>query len=148
MMRWFLKQAHTKPTSSRHEYVVAMALLFVISGMAGLLKHDARPESVVQLVPTWLTLAWLLVLLIGGITMLGAMVWPNQDEALGIEWPAYVAVGGGALIYGLALAQLTPASFVATVTYMMIATLSVLRAARIVVYILLAGKGPIEESRA
>lgn len=118
--------------SSRHELVIGIALLFFVGGVGGLVPGLA-PKTVVEIVPHPVTVAWLLCLVVGGGLLLLSVVLPDRITALLVEWPAYLLIGVGALVYGAAiLTRWQAQAWLAEVTYLILGASCMWRAVRVI----------------
>lgn len=119
--------------SSRHELVVGIAALFLVGGIGGLVPGLA-PRTVVELVPHWTGLLWLWCLILGGGGLLLSVFLPDRVTALRLEWPAYLFIGVGALVYGAALlSRWQGTTWLAEVTYLILGSACVWRAVHVLV---------------
>lgn len=143
--RAFTAWAHYPPVSSRHEIVLALAGGAILSGSGALIHPGARPVTIVQFVPHAFLIAWYLVLAGGGAALLISAFWRDRLDALLIEGPAYLLLGTGALVYAICLVGAGHGSaFVAATGYGMYALASLVRTARITLYLrFLAGIDPV-----
>jgi hypothetical protein len=138
-----LEWSHTPPASSRHEIVLALAGASIMSGLGSLFGPDIRPLTVIQYVPSWVAVGWYLILAAGGAGLLISAVWRDRLDALLIEWPAYLMLGGGALVYGMCLvAAGRGTAFVAATGYLFYAGASLTRTCRILLYVNYLRKRP------
>lgn len=125
-----------QPASSRHETVIALAILSLIAGTGGLAGESLRPKSVTEAVPHLVAVAWLLCLVLGAIGLLWSILKHDRLDALLIEWPAYLLIGTGGLVYAACLAANGSGSgFVALTTYLIYGGACVWRAIRIMLYL-------------
>lgn len=132
----FIRWAHHPPASNRHEIVLALAGASVMSGFGTLVGPDVRPASVISAVPHWVALLWFAILALGGIALLLSAAWSDRLDALLIEGPAYLMLGGGALLYASCLiAAGQGTSFVAATGYTFYALASLTRTTRIALYV-------------
>lgn len=139
-----IEWAHTPPASSRHEIVLALAGASIMSGLGSLLGPDIRPRTVIQYVPSWVAVGWYLILAMGGVGLLISAAWRDRLDALLIEWPAYLMLGGGALVYGMCLiAAGKGTAFVAATGYVFYAGACLTRTTRILLYVNWLRKRPV-----
>jgi hypothetical protein len=144
----FIRWAHYPPVSSRHEIVLALAGASIMSGIGALVGPDIRPRTVIQFVPPILAYVWYVILAAGGLALLLSAVWKDRLDALLVEAPAYLMLGGGALVYGVCLIGAgNGTAFVAATGYLMYAAASLIRALRIGLYVnWLRRTGPLVSS--
>lgn len=125
-----------QPASSRHETVIALAVLSLIAGTGGLAGESLRPKSVTEAVPQAIAEGWLACLVLGAIGLLWSMLKHDRLDALLIEWPAFLLIGAGGLVYGACLAASGSGSgFVAMTTYLIYGGACIWRAVRIRLYL-------------
>lgn len=128
--------AHTAPVSSRHEIVLVLAGSSVLSGLAGLLGPDIRPETVIRAVPHPVVLVWFVSLVAGGAGLLFSAFVRDRLDALLTEWPSYMMLGCSAMVYGLCLvAGGRGTSFMAATAYLAYGIASLVRTSRILLYL-------------
>lgn len=93
--------------SGRHPFEVLLHGWAVLNGAVGLLGVVARPRSIADSLPHWLQLGWNGLLLLGGAVGIIA-AWQqglvgHVEQGLRVEAAALWFLGGGALIYTIAL---------------------------------------------
>lgn len=134
--RYTARAFKNPPVDSRHELVVALALIFFIGGMSGAFLRWTRPQTVVDLVPTWVAVFWLFDLIIGGFGLMYSIFVKDRIDALIYEWPSVLYISVGALVYGLALATKgTATAFFACVTFSVLGVMCLARAVRVMRYL-------------
>lgn len=118
--------------SSRHELVIGIAAVFFIGGIGGLVP-DLRPKTVVELVPHVVGVTWLLCLAVGGALLLVSVVLRDRISALLLEAPAFLLIGAGAVVYGIALlARWQGTTWLAEVTYLILGASCLWRMVRVI----------------
>lgn len=118
--------------SSRHELVIGIALVFFIGGIGGLVP-GLSPAAVTEIVDHRVTVAWLLCCATGGGLLLISDLLPDRRTGLLVEWPAFLLIGGGAIVYGSALlARWQGTAWLAEVTYLILGAACLWRAARVI----------------
>jgi hypothetical protein len=118
--------------SSRHELVIGIALVFFIGGIGGLVP-GLSPQAVTEIVDHRVTVAWLLCCVAGGGLLLVSDLLPDRRTALLVEWPAFLLVGGGAIVYGSALlARWQGTAWLAEVTYLILGAACLWRSVRVI----------------
>lgn len=89
------------PPASRNPDTIYLFALCLFAGTVQLASRN-EPGSVATLVPTWMAIAWAILLIVGALLVLTGALWPTATGPL-IEVVGRCIFGPAALMYAVAI---------------------------------------------